>query len=147
MPMLYFAYGSNMNHALMEQRCPGCRFLKPVRLEGFRFVYDGNSVPRGGPTANIVTSEFEVVRGGLFEITERDRLALDAAEGYPLSYERRVFEVKDDAGDVHFAWAYYRTGRSIGKPHPDYEKVVLRGAADCRLPDDYVERYLRVVRL
>jgi gamma-glutamylcyclotransferase len=144
---MYFAYASNMNHAQMKERCPGARFLKPVVLEGYRFVYDGYSVPRQGSTANIVNSETESVRGGLFEITEKDRLDLDAYEGYPNAYERKDVEVVDAEGNVYRAMTYFRTGRALAKPHPDYEKVVLEGARDCRLPEDYIEKYLRVPRL
>jgi hypothetical protein len=35
----------------------------------------------------------------------------------------------------------------VGKPHPDYEKVVLDGAKDSCLPEEYVDRYLRVARI
>jgi gamma-glutamylcyclotransferase (GGCT)/AIG2-like uncharacterized protein YtfP len=145
--MLYFAYGSNMNLAQMKQRCPGARFLKSVVLEGHRFVYDGYSVVRDGATANIVPSDADSVKGALFEITERDKLALDSHEGYPRAYDRREFDVRDAAGNVLKAMAYFRTGRALGQPHPDYEKVILDGAKDCRLAEDYVDKYLRVIRL
>jgi len=145
--MLYFAYASNMNHARMKELCPGARFLKPVVLEGRRFVYDGYSETRQGASANIVTSETDVVRGALYEITEKDRLAMDSCENYPKSYDRGEFEVKDVDGNVYRAMAYFRTGRAAGRPHPDYEKMILAGARDCRLPDDYVDKYIRVIRL
>jgi gamma-glutamylcyclotransferase len=145
--MLYFAYASNMNHAQMKERCPGGRFLKPVVLEGYRLVYDGYSEMRQGPTANIVKSVSEIVRGALFEITEKDRLALDSHEGYPKAYERKVVEVKDAEGNAYAAMAYFRPGRALGKPHPDYERVILDGAKDCKLPEEYIDRYLRVIRL
>jgi gamma-glutamylcyclotransferase len=145
--MLYFAYGSNMNLAQMKERCPGGRFLKPVVLEGHRFVYDGYSVAREGATGNIVPSEVDSVRGALFEITERDKLALDSHEGYPKTYDRREFDVRDADGNSYRAVAYFRTGRAPGKPHPNYEKIILDGARDCRLPEDYIDKYLRVIRL
>jgi gamma-glutamylcyclotransferase (GGCT)/AIG2-like uncharacterized protein YtfP len=145
--MFYFAYGSNMNHAQMKERCPGGRFLKPVVLEGHRFVYDGFSMARQGATANIVKSHLDSVRGALFEITEKDRLVLDSYEGYPREYDRKVVEVKDAQGSACAAMTYFRPGRALGKPHPDYEKAILFGARDCRLPDDYIDKYLRVIRL
>jgi gamma-glutamylcyclotransferase len=145
--MLYFAYASNMNHTQMKERCPGGRFLKPVVLEGYRLVYDGYSVTRQGATANIVKSDADSVRGALFEITEKDKLALDSHEGYPKEYDRKVVEVKDAQGSAYAAMTYFRPGRALGKPHPDYEKVILDGAKDCRLPEDYIDRYLRVIRL
>jgi gamma-glutamylcyclotransferase (GGCT)/AIG2-like uncharacterized protein YtfP len=136
-----------MNHAQMKERCPGGRFLKPVTLKGYRVVYDGFSESRQGPTANIVKSEFESVRGGLFEITEKDKLALDSHEGYPKEYGRKVVEVKDAQGNAYAAVTYFRPARALGKPHPEYEKIILDGAKDCGLPDDYVDKYLRVIRL
>jgi gamma-glutamylcyclotransferase (GGCT)/AIG2-like uncharacterized protein YtfP len=145
--MLYFAYASNMNHAQMKERCPGGRFLKPVILKGHRFIYDGYSVSRQGATANIVKSEVDSVRGALFEITEKDRLALDSHEGYPKEYDRKVVEVKDAGGNAYAAMAYFRPPRAMGKPHPDYERAILDGARDCKLPEDYIDRYLRVIRL
>ena len=145
--MLYFAYGSNMSFAQMKERCAGGRFLRSAVLDGYRFVYDGQSVVRQGATADIVPSATEAVRGGLFEITERDKLALDADEGYPKTYDRREFEVRDAGSQVYRAMAYFRTGRALGPPHPDYEKLVLEGARDCRLPEEYVDKYLRVPRL
>ncbi len=145
--MLYFAYASNMNHAQMKERCPGGSFLKPAVLEGYRFVYDGYSVTRQGSTANIVKSETESVRGALFEITEKDKLALDSHEGYPKEYDRKVIEVRDAGGVAHAAMTYFRPGRALGKPHPDYERVVLDGARDSKLPEDYIDKYLRVIRL
>jgi gamma-glutamylcyclotransferase (GGCT)/AIG2-like uncharacterized protein YtfP len=102
---------------------------------------------RQGPTANIVKSVSEIVRGALFEITEKDRLALDSHEGYPKAYERKVVEVKDAEGNAYAAMAYFRPSRALGKPHPDYERVILDGAKDCKLPEEYIDRYLRVIRL
>ncbi len=145
--MLYFAYASNMNLAQMKRWCPASRFLKTACLEGYRFVYDGYSVPWDGAVGNIVKSEAEIVWGALFDVTERDRLTLDAFEGYPKHYERREVEVKDREGRVDRAMTYCRTGRAIGKPHPDYEKVVLDGAKECGLPEEYMDRFLRVPRI
>lgn len=145
--MLYFAYASNMNFVQMKRWCPASRFLKAVFLEGHRFVYDGYSVTWDGAVGNMVRSDTERVWGALYEITEKDRLALDAFEGYPRTYDRKEVDVKDVQGNVFQAMTYARAGRAVGKPHPDYERVVLDGAKDCRLPEDYVEKSLRVVRM
>jgi gamma-glutamylcyclotransferase len=145
--VLYFAYASNLNRAQMKRRCPGSRFVGTARLEGHRFVYDGFSVAWGGAVGNIVKSEAEGVWGALFDISATDRLTLDGFEGYPRAYDRAEFEVKDKDGEAHRALAYFRTGRALGKPHPDYERTVLEGAKECALPEEYVDRYLRVVRM
>ena len=145
--MLYFAFASNMNRAQMTRWCPASRFLKTVFLEGFRFVYDGFSVTWDGAVGNIVPSAAEHVWGALYKITERDRLTLDAFEGYPRSYDHKDVEVKDRDGNVYTAMTYLRTGRALGKPHPDYERIVIDGAKECGLPEEYIDKALRVIRL
>lgn len=145
--MLYFAYASNMHRAQMERWCPASRFLRAAALKGFRFVYDGFSVTWDGAVANIVKSEAETVWGALYEVTTRDRVTLDAFEGYPRDYDHRDVEVKDRDGNVLRAMTYFRTGRATGKPHPDYERIVIDGAKECGLPDDYIDKAIRVVRM
>jgi gamma-glutamylcyclotransferase len=145
--VLYFAYASNMNFVQMKRWCQGSRFLKSVFLEGQRFVYDGYSLTWDGAVGNMVRAETDRVWGALFEITEKDRLSLDAFEGYPRTYDRKDVQVRDPAGNVYRAMTYARAGRAVGKPHPDYEKVILDGAKDCHLPEEYVEKSLRVIRL
>jgi len=145
--VLYFAYASNMNFIQMKRWCPGSRFRKTVFLERQRFVYDGYSETWDGAVGNLVGADRERVWGALYEITEKDRLSLDAFEGYPRTYDRKEVDVKDTKGNVYRAMTYARAGRAAGKPHPDYEKVVLDGAKDSCLPEEYVDRYLRVVRI
>ncbi len=145
--MLYFAFASNMNQAQMKRWCPASRFLKAVILEGYRFVYDGLSVSWEGATGNIVQSTTESVWGALYEITERDRLTLDAFEGYPRNYDHKDVDVRDREGKIDRAMTYFRTGRPLSKPHPDYERIVIDGAKECGLPDDYIEKFLRVPRI
>lgn len=145
--MLYFAYASNMHREQMKRWCPASRFLKAAALAGYRFVYDGFSVTWDGAVANIVRSDAETVWGAVYEITERDRLTLDAFEGYPREYEHREVEVRDRDGRTHRVLTYIRTGRAPGRPHPDYERIVIDGAKESGLPEEYIENALRVARL
>lgn len=137
--MLYFAYGSNMKHRQMKQRCPSSRFIKRVYREGYRFVYDGYSSTWKGPVANIVKSQNSIVWGGLFEINEDNLAALDCYEGYPKSYDREIAKVKDDKGTIYDAINYLRKGEKVGAPHTAYQKRVIQGAKDCELPKDYIK--------
>src|SRR5512136_1024714 len=136
-----------MHRAQMERWCPASRFLTTAALTGFRFVYDGFSVTWDGAVANIVKSDAETVWGVLYEVTERDRRTLDAFEGYPRDYEHRDVEVRDRDGNLYRAMTYFRTGRPLGQPHPDYERIVIDGAKESGVPDDYIDRTLRVTRL
>ena len=37
--MLYFAYGSNLNHFQMKKRCKDCKFLKKIDLKDFKLTF------------------------------------------------------------------------------------------------------------
>ena len=144
--MYYFAYGSNMNHQQMKERCPASRFIGKARLDGFRFVYDGYSRTRDGAVANILESHAPgaMVWGGLFEIGEDDLAALDRYEGHPRSYQRRTMTVRDEQGTTYDVIAYYRTGEALGRPSGRYRAIVVEGAKDCQLPGSYVASALAV---
>ena len=140
--MLYFAYGSNMNLSQMKDRCPYAIFLKRGFIKEYKFVYDGSST-RGGAVGNIIPSENSRVWGATFEITKECLLRLDDCEGYPKAYDRQEIEVWDDIGERCKAIAYLRDGRTIAKPSKEYEGVILQGAKDCDLPEDYVKEFLK----
>jgi gamma-glutamylcyclotransferase (GGCT)/AIG2-like uncharacterized protein YtfP len=141
--MLYFAYGSNMNLSQMKDRCPCARFLKRGFIKGYKFVYDGYSGIRRGAVANIIPSENSILWGAVFEITKECLSQLDDFEGYPNAYARQEFEVWDDNSEPCNAIAYLRVGRTIAKPNEDYEQIILRGAKDCNLPEEYVSEFLK----
>jgi gamma-glutamylcyclotransferase (GGCT)/AIG2-like uncharacterized protein YtfP len=144
--MLYFAYGSNMSHVQMDERCPGNSFVGPAKLVGYKFVYDGYSGNRKGAVANIIeTKDFkDIVWGGLFEISEANRDALDCYEGYSGGiYNRKEIYVHDSNYKKCKALVYYlRDGKEIGKPSEDYRNIILQGAKDCDLPQEYINTYI-----
>ena len=140
--MYYFTYGSNMNRKQMGKRCPGSKFLKKVYLGNYKFVYDGFSKNRDGAVANIIESKGDIIWGGLFEISDSNLTALDYYEGYPKAYNRKTVEVKDTTGNVFNAYVYYRIGKNIGIPNEEYRKLIIQGAQDCNLPEDYIKNVL-----
>lgn len=140
--MLYFAYGSNMNHDQMRHRCKGAKFIAKAYLENYAFVYDGYSSARYGAVANIIPEEGIVVWGGLWEIGDDDLTRLDSYEGYPFSYDRKDVVVKDEAGREYHAFLYFRKHRNPGTPSDYYRSVVIEGARDCGLSEDYIDENL-----
>jgi gamma-glutamylcyclotransferase (GGCT)/AIG2-like uncharacterized protein YtfP len=142
--MHYFAYGSNMNHKLMEKRCPGSHFIKPVYLEHAKFVYDGKSSRwEDKAVANIISCDNARVWGGLFQISQLNLDSLDVNyEGFPKHYGRGMVKVKDIDGEQYDAWVYYRVGQKQGSPSEEYRHIVIQGARDCSLPEDYIKNNL-----
>lgn len=137
--MIYFAYGSNMSHNEIRQKCPHGKFLKRAYVKNHKLVFDGHSKKRDGAVANIIESEGNVVWGGLFEIIEDDLKALNHYEGYLYSYDRKTVTVNDDQGNSCEAIVYYREGATLGAPSESYRALVIEGAKDCNLPGDYIE--------
>lgn len=142
--MYYFAYGSNMNHEQMKKRCgeKNFKFIDKAYLNGYKFVYDGYSEYRKGAVANIVKSKNGKVWGGLYEINETCLKKLDEYEDYPHAYNRKEVEVFTEDGKKFVAWVYLREPRKPGNPSTVYRKIVLQGAKDCNLPEDYIKEFL-----
>lgn len=141
--MYYFAYGSNMSHHQMQERCPTSRFIGAVKLKDYCFVYDGYSPRRKGAVANIVPMPGSHVLGGLYEITQECLDNLDRYEEYPNTYNRMRIQVEDQDGQLyHDVITYYRPAKEPGIPSTDYRKIVISGAIDCGIPKSYIQRSL-----
>jgi gamma-glutamylcyclotransferase (GGCT)/AIG2-like uncharacterized protein YtfP len=126
----------------MKKRCPDSKFIKRAKLVGYKLIYDGYSKNWEGSVANIIPSRGDLVWGGLYEISMDDRDALDYFEGYPKSYDRKEFEVKDDLDKSYIAYVYFREGKQLGQPSAKYCDVIKIGSKDCGLPQDYMTSIL-----
>lgn len=149
--MLYFAYGSNMSFKQMKDRCPSSKFIKKGFLENYAFQYDGSSISwSGAAVANIVKSPESKVWGGIFKINEDNLAALDCYEGYhgtdrKNSYNRGEFIVKDVNGKIYKTIVYFRVGKPIGEPNEKYRTVLIKGAINCELPEDYIQNFIKEI--
>ena len=65
--MLYFAYGSNLNHFQMKRRCKDSIYLKKINLKNFRLTFRSKY-----RAADIELKKNSIVPGGLFEISRSD---------------------------------------------------------------------------
>ena len=84
--MLYFAYGSNLNHFQMKKRCKDSIYLKKIRLKNFRLTFRSKY-----RAADIELKENCMVPGGLFEISKSDEKKLDIYEDFPILYKKYYF--------------------------------------------------------
>lgn len=129
--MKYFAYGSNLSARQMQQRCPGAKRLYTARLPHYRLVFTAGSRGSKGGTATILRQQGGQVAGGVYELDERCRLALDRHEGYPAVYDRMNVIVFNDLGDAVEAFTYFKQGRGVeAAPAPDYLKLIQEGYRD-----------------
>ena len=84
--MLYFAYGSNLNHFQMKKRCRDSKFLKKIELKNFRLTF--RSIFRA---ADIEPKKNSIVQGALFNISKIDEKKLDLYEDFPILYKKYYF--------------------------------------------------------
>ena len=93
--MLYFAYGSNLNHFQMKRRCKDSIFLKKINLKDFRLTFRSKY-----RAADIEPKKNFKVPGGLFEISKSDEKKLDVYEDFPV-LEIQALLFFDTPGATH----------------------------------------------
>ena len=84
--MLYFAYGSNLNHFQMKRRCKDSKFLKKIKLKNFRLTFRSKY-----RAADIEKKKNSIVPGALYEISKSDEKKLDVYEDFPILHKKYYF--------------------------------------------------------
>lgn len=144
--MRYFAYGSNMSLARLQQRTPGARRLGSCVLPGhsLRFHKTGRD-GSGKCDAFLTGNPQDRVMGALFELCPEQKPALDRVEGLGRGYEEKVVLLHDSLGNTVEALTYYATAIDpLLRPHAWYKQHVLVGAREIRLPPSYVAQIDRI---
>ena len=131
--MLYFAYGSNLNHFQMKRRCKDSTFLKKYELKGYKLNFRSRY-----RAADIEKKRKSIVQGALFEISKSDEKKLDVYEDFPSLYKKYYF---------FYYGKKIMTYTMVNKtpfrfPTERYLNVVKRGYADCKLDIRFLKRAL-----
>ena len=131
--MLYFAYGSNLNHFQMKRRCKDSKFIKKYNLKNFRLTFRSKY-----RAADIEIKKNSIVPGGIFEISKSDEKKLDIYEDYPILYKKIYLEYYNKV-----LMTYTMVKKTPFKyPTERYFNVVKRGYRDCNLDIKYLKRAL-----
>ena len=131
--MLYFAYGSNLNHFQMKRRCKDSFFIKKINLKNFRLTFRSKY-----RAADIEPKKNSIVPGGLFEISKSDEKKLDIYEDYPILYKKYHFTYYGKK-----VMTYTMVKKTIFRyPTERYLSVVKKGYKDCDLDKDYLFKAL-----
>ena len=132
--MLYFAYGSNLNHFQMKRRCKDSVFLKKINLNNFRLTFRSKY-----RAADIEPKKNFKVVGGLFEISKSDEKKLDIYEDYPMLYKKYYFYYYGKK-----VMTYTMVDKTTFKyPTERYLNIVKKGYNDCKLDKNYLIKALR----
>lgn len=137
---IYAAYGSNLNHAQMRERCPEAKYLGSAMLKNQNLLFCGQP---DHSFATIKTMEGKEVPIGLWEISARDEKSLDRYEGYPHFYHKTVLPVTLDGEEVHAMVYIMDLAMPAGLPSVMYYDIVEKGYRDCGLDSAYLKEALK----
>ena len=132
--MLYFAYGSNLNHFQMQKRCKDSIFLKKINLNNFKLTFRSKY-----RAADIEFKKNSIVPGALFEISKRDEKKLDVYEDYPILYKKYYFS---HYGKKVMTYTMAKK-TSFMFPTERYLNIIKRGYKDCILDYKYLKKALK----
>ncbi len=129
--MLYFAYGSNLNHSQMKRRCKDSIFLKKINLKDFKLTFRSKQ-----RAADIEPKKKSIVPGALFEISKSDEKKLDIYEDYPILYKKYYFNYY---GKKVMTYTMVKK-TSFKHPTERYLNVIKRGYKDCGLDQKFLKQ-------
>ena len=131
--MLYFAYGSNLNHFQMKRRCKDSVFLKKYNLTEFRLTFRSKY-----RAADIERNKNSIVPGGIFEISKSDEKKLDLYEDFPVLYKKIYINYYNKK-----MMTYTMVNKTEFRyPTERYFNVVKKGYKDCGLDIKYLTQAL-----
>ena len=135
--MLYFAYGSNLNHQQMKNiRCIGSKYLKTIFLKDYKLSFcHPNKLNKYG-YANIVKKKGSKVPGAIWEITKKHEKILDRYEEFPNSYQKKYFYL--NGKKIMF---YIMNKCFIKKPPKSYINTIKEGYKNCNINIKYTNKF------
>ena len=117
-PMLYIAYGSNINLPQMSFRCPHSKVVGTAMVKGWELEFRG--------VATIVPKPDTEVPVLLWELDPRDIPALNRYEGFPHLYRQQEIEVETPDGKAK-GMVYLMNRGQISPPSQGYLQTIWDG--------------------
>ena len=134
--MLYFAYGSNLNHSQMNYRCDNPQFIKKFNLRGYNLCFSNRTEEAVYGHANIIKNKNFNVPGAIWKISKKDEEALDEYEGVSYNYyKKEYFTLKQKRVLVYIQNIFLKK-----KPNSTYLHTIIKGYKDCNLDLNYLKR-------
>ncbi|GAA1965265.1 gamma-glutamylcyclotransferase [Nocardioides panacihumi] len=139
----YAAYGTNLDPALMGERCPHSPLRTTGWLIGWRLTFGGEEHGWDGALPTIVQDPTSEVYVAVFDVTPQDEGALDQWESTDTGlYRKTKVRVNTLAGDV-VAWTYVLDAYEGGLPSAHLLGTLANAAEAADAPEDYVAELRR----
>lgn len=147
--MRYYAYGSNMDCALIRERCSSARFIGVAKLADHSLTFSRKSSKRGCGVADVVESAGHDVWGVVYEIDDPDdERRLDRCEGFPHAYtkESRITYLRDQLEQPLNVSIYFAVKQENPPlPNAEYKNLIVGGAKFWQLPLAYIQELDQII--
>jgi hypothetical protein len=130
--MLHFAYGSNMDRAVMRTHAPAAEPVGVATLANHRFVISADGY------ASVEPMRARAVHGVLWRLTPRDRATLDAWENIAGGLYRAKMLTVRQPSRRRLALVYVARPRGLGRPKSGYMELVIAAALEWKLPAGHI---------
>jgi len=127
--MLYFAYGSNLNHHQMKNiRCFGSKYIKSFFLKDYKLIFSHPNKLNKFGYGNIMKKKGSKVAGAIWDITKEHEKILDTYEQFPSIYKKEYFYLEKKRIMFYIMKEYF-----IKDPPKSYIDVINEGYKDCNI--------------
>ena len=134
--MLYFAYGSNLNHYQMKNiRCVGSKYIKSYFLKNYKLSFcHPNKLNKYG-YGNIIKKKRSKVPGAIWKITKKHEKILDRYEEFPNSYQKKYFFLNGKKIMFYIMLKCFKK-----KPPKSYINIIKEGYKNCNIDIKYANK-------
>tara|TARA_B100000686_G_C16219268_1_gene679345 strand:+ start:169 stop:576 length:408 start_codon:yes stop_codon:yes gene_type:complete len=127
--MLYFAYGSNLNHYQMKNiRCFGSVYLKTFFLKNHKLIFCHPNKSNKFGYANVIKKKRSKVPGAIWKITKEHEKILDSYEQFPDIYQKEYFYFEEKKIMFYIMRKYF-----FKDPPKSYIDTINKGYKDCKI--------------
>ena len=141
MKRYYLAYGSNLNIAQMQFRCPDATVVGTAVILDYELLFKGSLT---GAYLTIEPKQGAHVPVGVWEVSLADELRLDRYEGFPSFYYKKemripVKNIRTGKTKLRDAFVYVmHEDRKLGVPTSFYMRTCLEGYRDFGFDPDFL---------
>ena len=141
MKRYYLAYGSNLNIAQMQFRCPDATVVGTAVIPDYELLFKGSLT---GAYLTIEPKQGSQVPVGVWEVSLTDELKLDRYEGFPNFYYKKeiripVTDIRTGKTKLRDAFVYImHEDRKLGVPTDMYVRTCIEGYRDFGFDTDFL---------
>ena len=141
MKKYYLAYGSNLNIAQMQFRCPDAMIVGTAVIPDYELLFKGSLT---GAYLTIEPKQGAQVPVGVWEVSLTDEFRLDRYEGFPSFYYKRemripVKDIRTGKTKLRDAFVYImHEDRKLGVPTDMYVRTCIEGYLDFGFDTDFL---------